>query len=228
MPHMAADTGDVQYADHDVQVITNQVSVNGSGGSDSITMLDQLNPVSNRGLDSDELAELVAMYRFHYVDIDDEIAEDQNNPGAMDSESALGINLSEPEVPNQANANNATAEDRRVIEATDETIINNVRGSNYDEPGALDFTRLQTTSGFVVTATDNGSGSGAGSKTSERFVNFRDAFGSGPYVDQTDDITVFIEASPNQLDAQGAVETGYTLYWNVQEMPEGRASFARP
>lgn len=227
--------GSTEYADHEVQVITNQMSGNGSGANDSsetATLLDQLEPVSNRGLDSDELAELVAMYRVHFLDTDGVVRNNQTEAGQVDSESAIGINLSEDEFPTQANANNATSAERRLIENQND-LVGNPRGANYSEPGALDFTRAQTTTGFYEliegpdTSGPQGS-AGAGGVTKERFIDFRTIFGSGPYVDRTDDVSVFAELQATNVVGEPTVESGYILYWNVEEMPEGRASFARP
>jgi len=233
--NMDMEGGAAEYADHEVQVITNQISANGTGAnssSETATMLDQLEPVSNRGLDSDELAELVAMYRIHFVDVDGVVRENQTEAGQVDSESAIGINLSEDEFPTQANANNATSAERRLIENQND-IASLARGSNYSEPGALDFTRGQITSGFYElvegpdTSGPQGS-AGSGGVTKERFVDLRTTFGSGPYVDRTDDISVFAELQATNITGEPTVETAYILYWNVEEMPEGRASFARP
>jgi hypothetical protein len=222
-------SGEVEYADHEVQVITNQLIADGTGAdqpAESAAFLDQLEPVSNRGLDSDELAELVAIYRHDFIDIDRQQLEDQTELGELTGESAIGINLSQEEVPLQANVNNATSSDRRIIENDNNIAIVN-RGANYSEPGTLDYAKQ----GLMAAVGDDVEGEvapGVGANDTERFINFRDEFGSGPYVDRTDDITVFGELGLTNVTAIATLETTYTLYWQVEEMPQGRASFARP
>jgi len=219
--------GSTEYADHEVQIITGQTDFTGSGGTEQVEVLDQLEPLSNRGLDSDELAELVYMRRHSAAYIDKVTEENQTSPGELYCEHSLGINLSGPEIPPNANANNPTSEQRTTVEGSPSNVTpTNVRGANYSEPGVIDFGTVIATSGYDEAA--GGAGAGASAMAKTRELNFRQAFGSGPYVDRTDDITVFAEMNSEQNVADVSLEMTYALYWNVEEMPEGRASFARP
>lgn len=224
------DSGGTEYADHEVQVITNQISFNGTSdtSSEQIEVLDQLDPVSNRGIDSDELAELVFMRRHAMLYID--AAANQSQVGELFAEHSFGINLGSTELPPNANNNNSTAAPRNVNE--DNTNIDSStaqsRGANYSEPGILDFGSLACMAGYENAATGGAGGGATNAMAKNTEINFSENFGSGPYIDRTDDLTVFAELNAENLVSDVSLETTYVLYWSVEEMPEGRASFARP
>lgn len=217
------DTGGTEYADHEVQVIgANPTANGGSPESVQVEVPQELyDPVSERGIDSDELAELVAMYRSAHLYVPQDENTGQSREGAGLAEFNLGINLSgKSELPTDGFTNAPTS--------SEETIENgNLRRFNTNEPGALDHSTISVTPGFTG---DTGASSSSGSAgvNVERFINFREEFGSGPYVDRTDDLTIGAEIQKFDMVSGLDLEVRYTLYWNVEEMPEGRASFARP
>lgn len=214
-----------EYADHDVQVVTNQVTIDcQAAGNDEAELLDQLNPVSNRGIDTDEVAELVAMRR-HVSAAYNAEAGVQTELNSVEVEADLGINLGQSEVPANANQESPTTSDRRLIKEPDNLVA--ARGANYDEPGALDSTKVIAGGSFNELADGTGGASDPG-KVQESMINFRHQFGSGPYIDQTDDLTVFLEVEGFNTNGLAIGESTYELYWDVHEMPEGRASFASP
>lgn len=202
MPHMdIGHSGDVEYADHEVQYIGTNVST-----TDGTSVDEEVNiePVSQRGIDSDELAELVAMYRTASIQPASSAAAGENT----EAETGLGLNLSgASESPNDASSQ-ATILDTNESGAS-------LRVGEIDDPGVLDQVVAQVFGGTGATS------------TTERFVNFREVFGSGPFVDKTDDLTIYGELQPDGTN-QVKMETNYLLYWNVEEMPDGRASFSRP
>jgi len=224
-----ADSGSIEYADHEVQVLSGRLTVEGtsSNSAPSGDYIHNTEAVSDRGIDSDELAELVAMYRTVSITVTDEQSSGQAEPANVAAETTLGINLGPDELPTR------TAEVGTDVTNDPATIVVNDQGegtfavANFEEPGVLDVSRIQAKPGFEGAG---GGGSGSYSTTAERSAHFQQDFGSGPYLDRTDDLSLSVEINPENiadgLDAQ--VEITYILYWNVEQMPEGRASFARP
>lgn len=199
------DSGGVEYADHEVQSLSFKVVNDGTGptGIEGELLAD---PVQQRGIDNDELAELVGMYRFAFLQ--PQGAMDQTNGDVMDFEFNMGINTKgKSEALTDLSGNAEIAED---------TVTGGgVTLGESDDPGILD-------GGGIVGSIGNDTGT-----VSERFIDFRDVLGSGPYVDATDDLVFQGEVSNNGSDTvNGEVE--YILYWDVEELPEGRSSFARP
>jgi len=231
MPHVTGHSGDgsAEYADHEVQVIyfqgtTEDVPNGEDAGFDEVI---EYEPVSERGLDSDELAELVG-FRGHF-NLRHGLRDDGtqvNRPNEFFAEVGLGINLSLQEFAEQSNQNNGG---ERILTTPESSLDKD----NYAEPGVLDSWSGSSNAQFyddqlVDTAAALGGGSAA-QPQHEREMFFPDKLGSGPYVDRTDDITVHAEMNAGNIQGtQAIIEGSYIMYWNVQEMPEGRASFARP
>lgn len=216
--NMDMGAGGAEYADHEVQVIFGKVVQENVDGGENDTVI-QFEPVSDRGLDSDELAELVGWRRNITAKIVQEDEASQTFVGDGQIEVGLGINLTEGEFAEQSGRNFGARE----IQATaDQTIVAN----NYSEPGVLDTHASSPTTGFI-SGTEGAGGSGTNvTDTESQF--YPDYLGSGPYVDRTDDITLHLEAQSVSVVGRIILEAHYILYWNVEEMPEGRASFARP
>lgn len=200
------DMSGFEYADHDVQVVAAKPRFLGGNAGNEIDDVIQLEPVSNRGVDSSAVAELVAMYRYASIR-----TQEGSNAEAVHFEADLGINLTDSELPTNL-TNNATNE---LIEASSTGTYEGdgaISISNFEEPGVLDT--LSATA-FI-------------DWSEQRQYNFREELGSGPYMDRTDDLSIHLE-----LEAQGQTgpveaEIYYVLYWNVQEIEGQRQRFARP
>jgi len=212
---------DVEYADHEVQTIGWQVA--NQEEDDRVEFTKQFEPVYQNGLDSDELGELVAMRRFVNVTSADETSTSQSEVGDAVAEVNAGINLTgKGENPTDAFTNAATAD------VTDLGDAAGSEGRTYiiDDPGVLDAFRLSAVPGFVDTSAG---AAGDGSNVhAERFINFHEVTGTGPFVDKTDDFVISGEVDNRNAVNNTTVEVYYTLYWAIEEMPEGRASFSRP
>lgn len=192
-----------EYADHEVQALGVNINQDTQGNNDKIL---DFNPVSERGIDSDEVAELVGMYRFGSLQLQAE--QDQTDQDAVVGEMSLGINTqAEQEQLHDA------SERANIREAGDPG--ENLKIGEISDPGVLDTFQLSTVNAIGAAG------------TAERFLDFRGTFGTGPFVDRTDDLVIGAEAS-NTAGDRFKLEGSYILYWNVHEMPEGRASFARP
>lgn len=204
MPHIAGhDPGDVEYADHEVQALGANVTINATGNT--FEKVD-LEPVSERGIDSDEVAELVAMYRT--ATLTPQGGQDQTSGDSINAEFSFGINT---------NADSELLADAS-SQATIETSVGSdgeLRVGEISDPGVIDTVGLSGSTG-------NSYGS-----TVERFVNFQETLGTGPFVDKTDDLVLAGEIAQTASDNVKG-EYSVIMYWNVHEMPEGRASFSRP
>lgn len=222
-----------EYADYFCQVVYAQNNVPGAGQGNTAES-DQIleyEPISDRGIDSDELAELLGFRSVHTLQATNFPDTDAIGPNTVYGEAELGINLSNDEFPSQSNANNGGT--RVIDEAGDGTGVV-VDVSNYEEPGVLDTVSLGTSSSFYddqlldASASLGGGSDGVEEARSQFF--FRDHLGTGPFVDRTDDLTLHHEAASVSIpESQDTVlESAYIMYWDVHEMPEGRASFARP
>jgi hypothetical protein len=205
-----------------VQVISGVVTTDDGlpSGDDSqqLESFEQLNPVSPRGIDSDEIAELVAMHRVAVIRFGN--VDSQSFANSLFGEGSLGININaEAEEPTSISANAPTAE------ITDEGDFVR-RIASINEPGTLDNYGVGGSIPYVDAS--SGAGGTGQAMAKERFFNFKNNLGTGPYVDYTDDLSLFQELEVNEVTDQAELETRYTLYWSVEEMPEGRASFSRP
>jgi len=227
------DGGGTEYADHEVQIVGSRaVAEAGNVGEGVESEVIQQAPVSQRGIDSDELAELVAMYRSVSLYASAEADNQQEFVATANGEFNIGINLSgEEELPTEATTENPTTE---FVETTDTNSGGNVSTFNFNDPGVLDFGTMAVKPGLIpgidTVVADTPSGASSGTKSAElnRFIDFRETFGSGPYLDRTDDISLQVEVGNEENAGRAQLELITIMYWDVHEMPEGRASYARP
>jgi hypothetical protein len=201
--------GSQEYSDFEVQTVARRFGGIAAGGNDDKDKLFQVEPVyPDSGIDSDELAELVAMFRTATVD--------NLGDGQVAAEYDLGLNLGERELPGRvlrAFNGRDTDSEGTVIRQQDDNNINEA-GLEGNDAGILDTCTL------IAGADD--------SFTAERFINFRHNFGTGPFVDKTDDVSFHMELEENGNTAGNSFQVVTYLYWDVTEQPGGRASFARP
>lgn len=195
----------VEYADHEVQTLNFQITT--ADGSTQEGRL-KTDPVSQRGLDNDEIAELVGFYRT--LSLQPSGQQNGTQLGPLNVEVGFGINTDSVLENLTDLPSNAT-----IVEDPDAS-SGVVRIGESDDPGIIDGSAVHG-----LEDTDLGAGS------IERTMNFKDMLGSGPYVDATDDL-VFNGEVQSQTGDNFILEYGFILYWEVQEMPEGRASFSRP
>lgn len=210
---------ELEYADHRVQVISLNVTNDPDSDSDALDEVVQEDPVGKNRLDSDEIAELAGFYRQFRVLLFDENANSQTEPGDVIAELGMGINLSENEFAEQSANNNANSR------GVDGIGPGTIRIANYEDAGVLDTASFTGNAGFLGSAGEGGTGQNA---AQDRWADLRGFAGSGPFVDITDDITIHVELDERNYVARSQLAAEYILYWNVSELPEGRASFSRP
>jgi hypothetical protein len=160
------------------------------------------------------------------VEVDKEGDDNQSEPGSVTGEFDLAINATQGELLGQANANNPNSETFGAGDFKD-TIGpgNELEFTNYNEPGVLDVVDHSANAGFV----DSGAGGGGSdSDFTEREINFQQNFGTGPYVDRTDDLVLHSEINKNDTVSQIRQRGYLIMYWNVETVEGGRGAFARP
>lgn len=227
----ATNTSEVEYADHEVQVLAVRFIKTGDGSDVLIEPTIEFEPVSERGIDSDELAQLVGWKRHATVGTFETGESDQSFVGEIQTEVDFGINLTKSEAAGSLTGANAASP--TVIEGDDiggETTgdIDAARyyRANQSEPGQLDHFLGYAGPGFID---DEETAGGGGYSTSQDMTMwYPEKLGSGPYVDRTDDLVMLPEWEVDDVSGRAEFEITYILYWAVEEMPEGRASFARP
>lgn len=193
---------DVQYADHEFQTIR-MIAVSASGSSGSTAADREYEPLGG-DLQNDELAELVSIRGTLQAEVNEDPAEgSQSEAGTYGAQAELGINLDGEERPTS---------DQRDVNFTDDT------------PASLAILQTGTgTAPFVDTST--GAGGGGGSPNQNVVLNLRDHFGTGPFMDKADGITVRteVESKNNILNTQG--EAYWQLGYRVYEIESQRPTF---
>lgn len=199
----------MEYSDYEVQTVARRLGGVAAGSDDDKDKIYNVEPVyPNSGIDSDELAELVGLFRTATVD--------NFGGGQVSAEYDLGLNLSPQELPGRVLRafNGRDVSDEGIVIRNQDSDNINEAGLEGNDAGILDTNTL-------VAGVNN-------SSTSERMVNFRSMFGTGPFVDKTDDISIHMELEEKDNTAGNSFQVVTYLYWDVTEQPGGRASFARP
>lgn len=214
------DSGGMTYSDHEVQWIRNSMTFRDaadSGPDTNVTDEAQFN-VTERGLDNDELAELV------YLRADISLAinsvGDQTTANAFNAFTDWGANLAGTE-------NLLTDDSKEFFDVDDSGTDDFVREERVtDEAGEFVSEILRATIGHRDTA--NSVAGGADNDRVQVEIDFRDVYGGGPFLDSTDDITnrVFFDVN-NAIDS-ATLDQILTLGWRVETVEGGRAAFGRP
>lgn len=215
-----------EYADYHVQNIGVRLVAEDEFQSGVVEPVLEFNVVSDRGIDSDELAELIGWKRTAVTRFQLTSENGQSTTGDLFFEGDFGVNLTESEAVGSSTGdpgNPTTIDTEDELKATvNEGDFNaRVSYSNEEEPGQLDYFGLYGSPG-------SSEGAGPDTHTKEVSVFYPDKFGTGPFVDRTDDLVLLPELEFNDVVSRIDSEVIYQLYWDIHEMPEGRASFARP
>lgn len=214
------DSGGVTYSDHEIQWIRNDMEFLDSADSGPDTAVTDVAefPVTARGLDNDELAELV--YLRASIDLGINSVGDQTTRNAFEVLSDWGANLSgsefsgaDPDLENFDVDDSGTDDFRRFFDSSDEV-------------GQWISEAMRAGIGFRDTANSVGA-----NETTDRVqveIDFRDIFGSGPFLDSTDDITNRIAFIARNAIDSATLDQRLVLGYNVQTVEGTRAAFGRP
>lgn len=224
--NMDQGSSSAQYADHEVQTIGVRLICEAEWNDGVIEPRLEFEPVHEFGIDNDELAELVGFYRNATIRFQLTQDNTQTELGDVNFESDFGINVTEEDVVGSADEFTIdTQEDLGPATVNDGTFNGRAIGGVHDNPGQIDHVQFYGSPSFNSSSGAGGPGNG---QEQDRTFFYPDKLGSGPYVDRTDDLVMLPEIEFQNCVSRVEAEITYILYWNLEEMPEGRASFARP
>lgn len=214
------DTGGATYSDHEIQWLSNDyrfLDAADAGPDTSLTDESQFS-VTERGLDNDELAELV--YMRADIQLGLESVGDQTTRNVFKALTDFGANLSGTEFQ----ANNPSRENFDVDSSGTNDFSRFFK--NTDEAGQFYSEALSVNIGHRDTG--NSVAAGPAIDRVQVELDYRDVFGGGPFLDSTDDLTARV-----LMDVENAIDAcelrqRIMLAWDVQTIEGGRASFGRP
>lgn len=208
------------YSDFEIQHIRDDLAYldSADAGPDTAITDIQTFSVTERGLDNDELAELA--YLRADLAIYSNSVGDQTTRNVFKGYADFGVNLSGDEFLNtdvnvdglDADAS-GTDDFNRLFRDTDEA------GQFYSEELHCDIGHRDT--GNSVSA-------GATIDRVQVVVPFREQFGSGPFLDATDDLTQRLRLDVDNAIDSARLTSRLALAYDVDVIEGGRAAFGRP
>lgn len=210
------------YSDFEVQHATAQLGITDDDTVGDAEVVYSLEPLGG-DLDNDEVAQLVAMRRtaFGKIKVDGSF---QTATGQMSFEGGTAINT-----PNRDQfIQNRTGDNEGQIDVIDqEGDAFELNSTEFEEPEQLDYFSNALAAPFNE-ATDGSGGSNPVGFFEERFVDFAELFGEGPYLDRTDQMNIFMEMDKSNVTYGGRLQTQLTLYWDVFRLDDTRSTLAPP
>lgn len=212
------DDGRTGYSDHEIHHVRQGLNVleNQDAGNFAETNASQFE-ITQRGLDNDELAELVA-FRVQYGVALGPVSS-QTAPGTVRVEFGAGYNLQDEEFLQVGGT--FTTED---IDSSGTDDIQTVE-ADTDEVGQI--WAAQTGATLPIDDSTDGPGAGADVEFDNEMVDFRAMLGGGPILDATDDFTPRVRVDQNNAGVRVEAQAVYTLYYDVETMEGGRPRFGR-
>jgi hypothetical protein len=182
------------------------------GGADGDSASRNDYEITERGLDHNEIAELVFMYRDYYLAAESTggTGSDATAPGSLEGAASLGVNLEGAE---------DIVSDQPYVDGPD---------SVTDERGQLDFVEAEIAVLYQDTANQNGGG--GNSMGRDRTMNWRHHFGRGPAFDSADDLSLRMDVEKHGAggDTRAKSHVYYQLGWVVHEVEDIRPQFGLP
>lgn len=197
----------IQYADFEFQHIRVQ-SVSPSGDATGDSASDRSYDILGGDLQHDEVAMLANVRAVLATEITSSPADDsQDEAGTFGGKAELGVNIDGTE--------RATSDQR---------------DPNYgdeDNPGIISVMQTGSSSTPFVD-TSAGAGGGGGAPHDRHEIDFLDWYGSGPYLDKSDNLTIRVEVSNQNTVAEVTSQAYYTLGFYVLEVDDIRPTFGAP
>jgi hypothetical protein len=156
-------------------------------------------------LQNDELAELVSLRGTIQSFVNEDPADgNQDEAGTYGGEAEIGINLDGPE-----------------------RAMSDQRDPNYTDDSPAILALLTAGTGTVPFVDSSaGAGGGGGSPSQNVAINFREHFGSGPFLDKSDSITLRTVVQAQNTVLQVNTEAYWQLGYRVYEIESQRPTFA--
>jgi hypothetical protein len=212
------------YSDFEFQRLDTEIGFDGVGNSETTTVRFEAEVIENQGgLESDEIAELVAIHRDVHVAGDDFGSATTENtlPGNTEYRGVFGADLGEDDLVNSPSAPNREGE---VLDGPDVSSTSAI--TLTEEPGVFDFWDVVCHPGFADNA--NTLGGGASLQSEQRTINFREMYGRGPILDPADDLSIVGFVVNNRQEYNVEAVARVECVWDISTVEGQRKQFALP
>lgn len=207
---------DLAYTDFEIQPFN--LEVENVGASNSAEAIDFSMDPFGRGLENSELAQMAFLDVHLSVRNDPDAGTSNTSPGTLHGNAELGINMDESDMTMR------TGEDGLVEteDASGNGVVNTIAARTGDEAGSLALLTASAEAGFQ----DGTNTAGAGGMSGDRVQkDYQAAFGEGPWVDATDDVSGRLQVIKNTTDSDGRATLRGHLGWLVVEDESARPRF---
>ncbi len=222
--------GEPEYSDHEVQTLgLNTKLENSAQANDQVEVIEQFDPVEPRYLDNNELAELVYLRIRATVsekELEGLIGSDLS-PAFYFGEGSVGINLAKDEHQVQGFNNGPNQFEKTEAAEDPSDLLQQYRGYTGEEGGQLDSYRLNNTTAFEDEGASAG-GSNSNGRVYERTIDYRNsAFGTGPVLDSTDELSIFQETGQDSEVSSSVVhDINILAVWRIHSIEGMRPEFS--
>ena len=230
--HMGGSDEGSTFTDFEYQHTSFSIGHFGQPNDANILYSNRVEPLESRGgLESDEVAELVALRGYHQAGLDDigDPATENSAPGSTETRGVLGVNLAEQETIEDGTNLTESTKYEEVIRGNG-TAGGDANGDtfNIDEPGVFWHFDYAFQPAFL----DNANGVGGGAASAATFgpetINYRQLFGRGPVVDTTDEIVGLTRMINSRQEYNVEAVGRYTFVWDVSTVEGQRKQFSLP
>lgn len=209
MPHIGHESEELNYNDLQYQYVGQKRSYTSTNVNEAENY--EYEPIQDRELDHNELAELVYMRRHLFIEMQvSGDAIDQTETGAVAANLTFEINSGTGEWLNSDQRDNAFSEE-----------------NNRN----LDLAEIQTQAPFNELETGGAGGGSSGTANDTREVMFagpQGLFEHGPVLDANDTLNFRIETHKYNTTYNVRTKVYYVLGWRVHEIEDARPEFGIP
>jgi len=219
---------DVDYSSYEYQHVDFQTRLTGSDDSASSVASISVEPLEDRGgLDTNEVAELVSMYRWVHIELDGYGDNAPVNNGMIETRGSFGVDLdAETDLIGTDNLTQGETNILSTDDLTDEADAT-ATANGSTNPAILDHWNVSAHAGWEDEV--NNVAAGASMNRSERTVHLRKDLGAGPVLDSSDNIGPVIKLIKNNTElADVQVHYGVTMVWDIATVDDAGSRFGIP
>jgi len=217
-----SDDGDAEYTDYEVQNFAYNADLVG-GPSDFGEAEARYEVTGPQGLSHDEVAELAVM-TFHATHgVEDQDTTTDTEPGTSRGRFIIGIDTDRDD--SVAIGGGTPDADAEVTGGGTSGGTPDITADHSTNPAVLEEAQLQAMVGFNDTVT--GTGGGSSNSQLARIVNFRELFGTGPFLDSTDEMHIASQINHDQVSGDTNLRITGRWYWRIHELESSRPRFGR-
>lgn len=233
MPHRDPETGqflpgdgpagDMDYTDFEYESHFVELGTDGTGGSAGAdTVAAKLDPLDAfGGLESDEVAELVAVFYALSLRVDTRVTAASGGT-RVSAHAGMGANLTTDEWPVTSDVDATAAFEENNTGAS--VLGGDLRA--VTEPGIFWLEELAAAARQNDTTNGVGTGPDYGEASGARL--FRATSGRGPILDPTDDIEVWATLGIATANLEPFLTVSTTMVWDTAEVSDKRSRFSVP